>query len=376
MAVSFSRLTCAIFSSYSRRSGGAVMRRIRIRDPASSIRSMALSGRNRSLMYRSASCAAATSALSVMDTRWCASYRSRSPLRISMVCAIVGSATWMGWNRRSSAASFSRYLRYSSSVVAPMVCSSPRASIGFSIEAASMAPSAAPGPTRVWSSSMNRMMSPRVRISLSTFLRRSSKSPRYRDPATRAPRSSVYSCLSLIVSGTSPLTIFCARPSTTAVLPTPASPTSPGLFLVRRARTCMTHALALADQPEQDVLGADVVVAELQRLAQRQLQHLLGPGGERDVPGGSLLALADDLLDLLAHRFQADPQRLQGLGGHALALVDQPEQDVLGADVVVVEHPGLFLCQDHNPPRPVGNPLEHLLAPSQSSRGGSGCQPR
>jgi len=50
MADSFSRRTWAIFSSYSRRSGGAVMRRIRIREPASSIRSMALSGRKRSLM--------------------------------------------------------------------------------------------------------------------------------------------------------------------------------------------------------------------------------------------------------------------------------------------------------------------------------------
>jgi hypothetical protein len=35
-------------------------------------------------------------------------------------------------------------LRYSSSVVAPIVCSSPRASAGFRIEAASIAPSAAP----------------------------------------------------------------------------------------------------------------------------------------------------------------------------------------------------------------------------------------
>ncbi len=95
-----------------------------------------------------------------------------------MVCATVGSPTWIGWKRRSSAASFSTYLRYSSRVVAPMVCSSPRASIGFRMDAASIAPSAAPAPTRVWISSMNMMMSPRVRISLSTFFRRSSKSPR------------------------------------------------------------------------------------------------------------------------------------------------------------------------------------------------------
>ena len=95
-----------------------------------------------------------------------------------MVSATVGCSTLTGWNRRSRAASFSRCLRYSSRVVAPTVCSSPRASIGLRIEAASMAPSAAPAPTRVCSSSMNKMMSPRVRISFSTFFRRSSKSPR------------------------------------------------------------------------------------------------------------------------------------------------------------------------------------------------------
>ncbi len=50
IADSFSRRTPAIRSSSSRRSGGAVMRRMRSREPASSIRSIALSGRNRSLM--------------------------------------------------------------------------------------------------------------------------------------------------------------------------------------------------------------------------------------------------------------------------------------------------------------------------------------
>jgi len=101
-------------------------------------------------------------------------------------------------------------------------------------------------------------------------------------------------------------------------------------------------ALALADQAKQDVLGADVVVAELQSLAQRELKHLLRTRGEGDVPGRRLLPLADDLLNLLPHGLQADPQRLQRLGGHTLALVDQAKQDVFRADVVVVEHPGLF----------------------------------
>src|ERR1700722_9613573 len=43
--------------------------------------------------------------------------------------------------------------------------------------------------------------------------------------------------------------------------------------------------------------------------------------------------------------------------------MNEAEQDVLSADVVVVEHPGLFLSQDNNPPRSVGKPLEHVVAP-------------
>ena len=125
-------------------------------------------------------------------------------------------------------------------------------------------------------------------------------------------------------------------------------------------------ALTLADQAEQDVLGADVGVAELQRLAQGQLEHLLGAGRERDVPAGGLLALADDLLDLRAHGLQGDVEALQSLGRDALALVDQAEQDVLGSDVVVGEHAGLFLGQHDHPTGSVSEPLEHAHLSSRS----------
>src|SRR3954449_9543520 len=120
-------------------------------------------------------------------------------------------------------------------------------------------------------------------------------------------------------------------------------------------------ALTLADQAEQDVLGADVVVAELQRLAQRQLQHLLCPRREGDVTGRRLLALSDDFLHLLADTLQRDAEGLECLGSDALTLVDQAQEDVLGADVVVVEHPGLFLGQDDHPAGSVCEPFEHLL---------------
>ncbi len=121
------------------------------------------------------------------------------------------------------------------------------------------------------------------------------------------------------------------------------------------------------------MLGTDVVVSELQRFAQAQLENLLGTGRERDVPGRRLLSLADDLLDLAAHAFERDSQRLERLRGHALTLVDEAQEDVLRADVVVVEHPGFFLSQDDDAPRAIGEPFEHRT-PSHSPAGGSGTR--
>jgi len=54
--------------------------------------------------------------------------------------------------------------------------------------------------------------------------------------------------------------------------------------------------------------------------------------------------------------------------------MDQAQQQVLGAEVIVVEHPRLFLGQDNHPPRLIGKPLKHtrrLSPPSQPQRGAS-----
>ena len=77
-----------------------------------------------------------------------------------MVSSTVGSPTSTGWNRRSSAGSFSMCSRYSSSVVAPTIRSSPRASIGLSMLPASIEPSPLPAPTTVCSSSRKVMTWP------------------------------------------------------------------------------------------------------------------------------------------------------------------------------------------------------------------------
>ena len=80
--------------------------------------------------------------------------------------------------------------------------------------------------------------------SLSTAFKRSSKSPRNFAPASNAPKSRVKTRLPFNPSGTSPLIMRWANPSTMAVLPTPGSPISTGLFLVRRCNTWMVRRIS------------------------------------------------------------------------------------------------------------------------------------
>ena len=112
--------------------------------------------------------------------------------------------------------------------------------------AASILPSALPAPIIVCSSSIKRI----IRLSLRTICKisfmRSSNSPRYLAPATSMPSSSEKTIFRCRKSGTSPLIIFCAKPSAIAVLPTPASPIITGLFLVRRHKIWIRRSTSLS----------------------------------------------------------------------------------------------------------------------------------
>ena len=119
------------------------------------------------------------------------------------------------------------------------------------------------------------------------------------------------------------------------------------------------HAFAFTHQTEQHVLGTDVAVAELQRLAQRQLENFLRPRRERRGAARRRPGHPDRLLDLLTHGLERYPEGLESLGGNAFALVDQTEQDVLGSDKAVVQETRFLLSQHQHPPCPVGEAFEH-----------------
>ncbi len=108
-----------------------------------------------------------------------------------------------------------------------------------------MAPSAPPAPTSVCNSSINRIVFLARRTSFITALIRSSNWPRYFVPATIIARSSTTTRLSRSSSGTLLSTTIWAKPSTMAVLPTPASPKQHGVVLLPAAED-LDDALDLA----------------------------------------------------------------------------------------------------------------------------------
>ena len=236
---------CITFLLSSSNSAGIESISVLIRAQASSTKSIALSGKNLSLMYLFDKTAADTKAESVIFTPWNTSYLSFNPRKIEIVSSTVGSETITGWKRLSRAASFSMYSLYSSKVVAPIQCNSPLASIGFNNWPASIAPSVLPAPTIVCNSSMNNIISPSDDLTSSnTAFNLSSNSPLYLAPAINAPISSENNFLFFKPSGTSPLAILCASPSTTAVLPTPGSPIKTGLFFVFLERILITFLIS------------------------------------------------------------------------------------------------------------------------------------
>jgi len=245
IASSFSFTAFSISSSRFLIESGFVYVCILTLEAASSIKSIALSGKYLSFTYLVESSTAAFIASSVIFTLWWASYLSLKPSRIFTASSSDGSFTITGLNLLSRAASFSMYFLYSLVVVAPTTCISPLARSGFNMFAASTAPSAEPAPTIVWISSINSITSPAFFTSSSDFLILSSKSPLYFAPAIIPDISMLTTLLFFNVSGTSPATIFSARPSAIAVFPTPGSPIKQGLFLLLLDKIWITLSISV-----------------------------------------------------------------------------------------------------------------------------------
>ena len=119
------------------------------------------------------------------------------------------------------------------------------------------------------------------------------------------------------------------------------------------------NALALTDEAEQEVLRADVVVVELTRLFEGELDHALRARGEHHLLLNGLPAAAHDRFDFLAYLCEVHAEGLEHFGREALPFGNDAEQDVLGSDVVVAEPLRFFLRQDDAASGSLGERFPH-----------------
>ena len=187
---------------------------------------------------------------------------------------------------------------------------------------------------------MKRIASFVLRSSSMIFLSRSSNSPRYFVPATSEPMSRVRTRLSAQDLG-----------DVAADDPVGQALGDRGLA---DARLADEGGVVLA-APRQDLDDPlDLLLAADDRI------ELAGPRGLGEVDAelvdgrglaaalrllragpGRRARLRQDADDLVAHLVEVDAERLEDAGGDALALADEAEEQVLGADVVVAEAAGL-----------------------------------
>src|SRR5207247_4969584 len=99
--------------------------------------------------------------------------------------------------------------------------------------------------------------------------------------------------------------------------------------------------LALFHQAEQQVLGTDVVVPELPRFLDRQLEDALGLWGERNFTERQRLRKSSQgPFDFGLDGLESESEALQDRGRDPFTVSDQAEEDMLGSDEIVAEPSG------------------------------------
>jgi hypothetical protein len=121
-------------------------------------------------------------------------------------------------------------------------------------------------------------------------------------------------------------------------------------------RDCDTS--ALVEKADQDVLGADVVVAHAQRALEGELEHGRGPRREWHLARREPLAVADDPRHLRSSPREVDAMRLEHSSRDPFFFAEQPEEQVLGADVVVPKRARLVLREHDDLTSALGEALE------------------
>ena len=123
----------------------------------------------------------------------------------------------------------------------------------------------------------------------------------------------------------------------------------------------------LAQDAQQQVLGADVVVQQTVGFFGGKLQHALGFGAERHLDRRrDLLAEDRPAFDFLADVLERQMRAGKDAAGQALAFPNQPEQQVLGLNGNAAELAGLVPGEEEYATGSFGIPFEHPASLGES----------
>ena len=123
------------------------------------------------------------------------------------------------------------------------------------------------------------------------------------------------------------------------------------------------HRPLLAQDAEEQVFGADVVVQQPIGLFGRRLQHAARLDAERDLDGrGHLVAEHRPAFDLLADALERQVRAREDAARQALALPNEPEQQVLRLDRDAPQLTGLVATEEQYPSCAFCVPFEHQAA--------------
>ena len=110
------------------------------------------------------------------------------------------------------------------------------------------------------------------------------------------------------------------------------------------------------------MFGSDIIVVEILRFLDCILDHLLGTGRLREFAHGQHVGTAlYEFFHFKAYLAEIDIQILQHVGGHAAPLLYESEENMLGADVFVIEPLCLLICQLHDLSGTISKSFVHCI---------------
>ncbi len=114
---------------------------------------------------------------------------------------------------------------------------------------------------------------------------------------------------------------------------------------------------------EEQMLGADILVAHGSRFLRGDLQDLLRPWGEGNhlADGHHPSGRGDGLLDIAGEIVEIDAEVLEYRHRYPIAFADEAEQEVFGTDIIIAQADGFLTRQLHDLLDPIRKHPVHVF---------------